>query len=50
LHFCCVIADVPFADNLVYSGRNYTAPGFGSGKYPGYFDSPEGMVYWKLTE
>jgi Endoglucanase len=38
--------DAPFADNLVYSSHNYTAPGFGPGKYPGYFDSPEGMVYW----
>jgi Endoglucanase len=36
----------PFADNLVYSSHNYTAPGFGPGEYPGYFGSPEGKIYW----
>jgi endoglucanase len=27
--------DKPFDDNLAYSSHNYTAPGFGPGKYPG---------------
>ncbi|MCA1553590.1 MAG: glycoside hydrolase family 5 protein, partial [Chloroflexi bacterium] len=27
----------PFADNLAYSSHNYTAAGFGPGKYPGEF-------------
>ena len=34
--------DAPFADNLVYSSHNYIAPGYGPGKYPGYY----GITYW----
>jgi aryl-phospho-beta-D-glucosidase BglC (GH1 family) len=34
--------DEPFADNLVYSSHNYTNPGFGPGKYPGYYNG----IYW----
>ncbi len=38
--------DAPFAANLVYSSHNYTSPGFGSGPYPGYYQSEAGLVYW----
>jgi endoglucanase len=32
----------PFAENLVYSSHNYSASGFGPGKYPGTYQD----VYW----
>jgi endoglucanase len=32
--------DAPFADNLVYSSHNYTAAGFGPGRYPGVINLP----------
>lgn len=38
--------DAPFASNLVYSSHNYTPPGFGPGKYPGYYGSKEKRTYW----
>ena len=38
--------DEPFADNLVYSSHNYTAPGFGPGKYPGLFGRSGAEIYW----
>ncbi len=38
--------DAPFADNLVYSSHNYTAPGFGPGKYPGHFGRSGAEIYW----
>lgn len=34
--------DEPFDTNLVYSSHNYTNPGFGPGKYPGYYNG----IYW----
>ncbi len=38
--------DDPFAPNLVYSIHNYTAPGFGPGKYPGHFGRSGAEIYW----
>ncbi|MCW5220347.1 glycoside hydrolase family 5 protein [Verminephrobacter aporrectodeae subsp. tuberculatae] len=45
--------DAPFADNLVYSSHNYTAAGFGPGRYPGVIDLPgprtAGPEHWDLA-
>ncbi|ABM56721.1 glycoside hydrolase family 5 protein [Verminephrobacter eiseniae] len=45
--------DAPFAENLVYSSHNYTAAGFGPGKYPGVIDLPgprtAGPETWDLA-
>ncbi len=38
--------DAPFADNLVYSSHNYTAPGFGPGAYPGLYGEGGSASYW----
>lgn len=43
----------PFDDNLVYSSHNYTAPGFGPGRYPGEIHSrsaaANGPEAWDLN-
>jgi len=41
--------DAPFDDNVVYSSHNYVAPGFGPGEYPGYYNSPDGTIYWDMN-
>lgn len=38
--------DAPFAENLVYSSHNYTAPGFGPGVYPGPFGRDGAETFW----
>ena len=42
----------PFDDNLAYSSHNYTAPGFGPGRYPGLIESrsavAKGPEAWDL--
>ena len=45
--------DDPFDDNLAYSSHNYTAPGFGPGRYPGVIHSrsaaANGPEVWDLA-
>ncbi|MDD3997627.1 MAG: cellulase family glycosylhydrolase [Sphaerochaetaceae bacterium] len=38
--------EAPFDDNVIYSNHHYVPPGFGPGKYPGWYGADHEQSYW----